>query len=247
MKALLGEKLGMSQLFAEDGVVPVTVVRAGPCRVAQVKTPENDGYAAVQLAFGEVKPSRVNGPMSGHFGKAGIPPARHLVEVRVDDSSEYQAGQEINVGDVFSAGMLADVSGISKGKGFAGVIKRHNFSGQLAAHGVHKVHRAPGSIGAAAAPSRVFRGKKLPGRMGAERRTVLNLEVVRVDYEQGLIMLRGAVPGPKGSVVLLRHAVKAGIQEPAPPPTPEAEEPGPEEAHGDEPLPEADDEASRDG
>jgi large subunit ribosomal protein L3 len=211
VKAILGEKLGMTQVFDEDArAVPVTVIRAGPCRVVQIKRPETDGYGAIQIAYREAKPARVTKPMRGHYDRAGVPPHRHLVEIRVDDPDEYQVGQEINVADVLEKGGLADVAGVSRGKGFQGVMKRHNFSGQGASHGAHKVHRAPGSIGAAATPSRVFRGMKLPGRMGGERTTILNLEVVEVDADRGLLMLRGAVPGAKGAVVLVRRAVKDG-------------------------------------
>ena len=210
MNAILGEKLGMTQVFDDDArAIPVTVVKAGPCRVAQIKTAESDGYGAIQIAFGEIAPRKSNSPMTGHYAKAGLAPHRHLVEVRVDDPSAYTIGQEIAVGDVFAPGQRADVAGVSRGKGFQGVMKRHNFAGQGASHGAHRIHRAPGAIGACATPSRVFKGVKLPGRMGRERTTVMNLEVVRVDSERGLLMLRGAVPGSKGAVVLVREAVKA--------------------------------------
>lgn len=209
MKAILGEKLGMTQVFNDQSrAIPVTVIKAGPCRVVQVKRPESDGYGAIQIGFKQVAPRKVTKPMAGHFAKAGVGPARHLVEIRVDDPDQYQVGQEITVGDILEKGKRADVAGVTKGKGFAGVIKRHNFSGQGASHGVHKVHRAPGSIGACATPSRVFRGTRMPGRMGSEKRTVLNLEVVDVDGERGLLLLGGAVPGPTGGVVLVREAVK---------------------------------------
>ena len=209
MKAILGEKLGMTQVFDDQArAIPVTVIKAGPCRVVQIKSEAGDGYSAIQIAYRELPERKVNRPLSGHFAAAGVPPHRHLIEVRVDDSSEYQVGQEISVADVLSKGSHADVAGISKGKGFAGVIKRHNFAGQGASHGAHRVHRAPGSIGACATPSRVFKGVRLPGHMGAERCTVLNLEVVEVDAERGLLLLRGAVPGARGSVVLVREAVK---------------------------------------
>lgn len=209
MKAILGEKLGMTQVFDGDArAIPVTVIKAGPCRVVQIKRPETDGYGAIQIAYREATKG-VNKPMAGHFAKAQVPPSRHLVELRVDDPDAYEVGQEITIADVLAKGAKADVAGVSKGKGFQGVIKRHNFSGQGAGHGVHKVHRAPGSIGACATPARVFRGKKLPGRMGGERVTMLNLDVVDVDTERGLVMLGGSVPGPKGSVVLVREAVKA--------------------------------------
>ncbi|MFQ5967609.1 MAG: 50S ribosomal protein L3 [Acidimicrobiia bacterium] len=209
MKAIVGEKVGMTQIFDEDArAVPVTVIQAGPCRVVQIKTPETDGYSAIQLSFQELAPGKANQPMTGHFAKAGVPPSRHLVEVRVDDPESYELGQEIKVSDVLAPGRKADVTGLSKGKGFQGVMKRHNFSGQGASHGVHKVHRAPGAIGACATPSRVFRGKRMPGRMGAERTTILNLEVVAIDDERDLLLLGGAVPGRRGSVVIVREAVK---------------------------------------
>jgi len=208
VNAILGEKLGMTQVFDDEArAIPVTVIKAGPCRVIQIKRPETDGYAAVQIAYKEV--DSVNRPLAGHYAKAGVAPARHLVEVRVDDPDAYELGQEITIADVLVRGAKADVAGVSKGKGFQGVIKRHNFSGQSASHGVHRVHRAPGSIGACATPARVFKGRKLPGRMGGERVTLLNLDVVDVDVARGLVLLGGSVPGPKGSVVLVREAVKA--------------------------------------
>jgi large subunit ribosomal protein L3 len=210
VKAILGEKLGMTQVFDDESrAIPVTVVKAGPVHVVQVKTIENDGYNAIQISYGEVKQSKVNKPTAGHFAKADVTPAAHLVELKVDNPDEYEVGQEITVTEVFEAGTRADVSGVSKGKGFAGVMKRHNFSGQGASHGNHKKHRAPGSIGACATPARVFRGKRMPGRMGGEKVTTLSLEVAGVDEERGLLLLKGSVPGPKGSVVLVREAVKA--------------------------------------
>ncbi len=209
MKAILGEKLGMTQVFDDEArAIPVTVIKAGPCRIVQIKTPETDGYSAIQLSYREVPAHKLSKPEAGHFGKAGVAPARHLVEVRVDDVALFQIGQEITIADVLEKGGKADVSGVSKGKGFQGVMKRHNFSGQGASHGVHKVHRAPGSIGACATPARVFKGQKMAGRMGGERTTMLNLEVVEVDRERGLVLLGGSVPGPKGSMVLVREAVK---------------------------------------
>lgn len=211
MNALLGEKLGMTQIFDDEArAIPVTVVKLGPCRVVQVKTEESDGYEAVQIAYSELPATRASKPVSGHFAKANIPPHKHLMEVRVDNGGEYKVGQEISVSDVFEEGTKADVAGISKGKGFSGVMKRHNFSGQRASHGVHRVHRAPGSIGACATPARVFKGMPMAGRMGNERATVMNLDVVKIDPDKGLAMLRGSVPGPKGSVVVVRKAVKAG-------------------------------------
>ncbi len=208
MKAILGEKLGMTQVFDDEArAIPVTVIKVGPCRVIQIKRPETDGYAAVQISYKEV--NSVNRPLAGHYAKAGVAPGRHLVEVRVDDPDAYELGQEITIADVLTKGAKADVAGVSKGKGFQGVIKRHNFSGQGASHGVHRVHRAPGSIGACATPARVFKGRKLPGRMGGERVTLLNLDVIDIDAARGLVLLGGSVPGPKGSVVLVREAVKA--------------------------------------
>jgi large subunit ribosomal protein L3 len=211
VNALIGEKLGMTQLFDEESrTIPVTVVKLGPCRVVQIKTVKTDGYDAIQISYRELDARKVNKPMAGHFAKANVPPARHLIEVRVSDASQYKVGQEINVSDVLEVGQKADVAGLSKGKGFAGVMKRHNFSGQTASHGVHRVHRAPGSIGACATPARVFKGMPMAGRMGGDRKTVLNLDIVKIDAERGLAMLRGAVPGNKGSVVVVRRAVKAG-------------------------------------
>ena len=210
MKAILGEKLGMTQVFDGDArAIPVTVIKAGPCHVVQVKTPDTDGYSAVQISYKEVPPRKVNKPSAGHFNKAGVPPARHLVEVRVDDPAEYEVGQKIGVADVLAKGMKADVAGVSKGKGFAGVVKRHNFAGQGASHGAHRIHRAPGAIGACATPARVFKGMRMAGRMGGEKTTVLNLDIVDVDVERGLVLIGGAVPGAKGSVVLVREAVKS--------------------------------------
>ncbi len=210
MNAILGQKLGMTQVFDEEArAIPVTVIKAGPCRVVQIKTDETDGYNSIQISFRDVKPSRVNKPEAGHFAKAGVAPARHLVEIRVEDPSLYSVGQEIRIVDLFQPGTKADVSGVSKGKGFAGVMERHNFSGQGGSHGNHKKHRAPGSIGACATPARVFKGMRMAGRLGGEKVTTLNLEIVGVDGDNDLLLLNGAVPGPKGSVVLVREAVKA--------------------------------------
>jgi large subunit ribosomal protein L3 len=210
MNAILGTKLGMTQVFDEQArAIPVTVIKAGPCRVVQIKTEETDGYDAIQISFREAKPGRVNKPEAGHYAKAGVAPARHLVEIRVEDPSAYTVGQEIRIADLFEAGTKADVSGVSKGKGFAGVMERHNFSGQGGSHGNHKKHRAPGSIGACATPARVFKGMRMAGRLGGERVTTLNIDIVGVDGERDLLLLGGAVPGPKGSVVLVREAVKA--------------------------------------
>lgn len=207
LTGIMGSKVGMTQIFDEEArALPVTVIKAGPCHIVQIRTPEIDGYSAVQLGYGrDRRPSR---PAAGHYAKAGVEPARRLVEVRVDDVSGLEVGQEIKVEDIFQPGGKADVTGVSKGKGFQGVMKRHNFRGQKASHGAHKIHRAPGAIGACATPARVFKGTRLPGRMGAERTTVLNLAVVGVDAEQGLLLLQGAVPGPKGAVVFVREAVK---------------------------------------
>jgi large subunit ribosomal protein L3 len=210
VNAILGTKLGMTQVFDDQArAIPVTVIKAGPCRVVQIKTEESDGYNSIQISFREAKPGKVNKPEAGHYAKAGVAPARHLVELRVDDPTAYTVGQEIRIADLFQAGTKADVSGVSKGKGFAGVMERHNFSGQGASHGSHKVHRAPGSIGACATPARVFKGTRMAGRLGGERVTTLNIEIIGVDGERDLLLLGGAVPGPKGAVVLVREAVKA--------------------------------------
>ena len=211
IKGVLGEKLGMTQVFDEAGrIVPVTVVQAGPCVVTQVRTPDVDGYAAVQLAYGAVDPRRVNKPEAGHFRKAGVPPRRYLIEVRTSDASEYTLGQEVTV-DVFAAGQQVDVVGTSKGKGFAGVMKRHNFKGLSSSHGTERKHRSPGSIGACATPARVFKGLKMAGRHGGARTTTLNLKVHSVDAEKGLLLIKGAVPGPTGALVFVRTAAKAPL------------------------------------
>jgi large subunit ribosomal protein L3 len=210
-KGILGRKIGMTQVFdAENRMIPVTVVEAGPCRVVQIKTPERDGYAAVQLAFGDTKPARLNKPELGHLKASGAPAQKYLVELRVDDLSNFELGQVINA-DVFAAGERVDVTGISKGHGFSGVMKRHNFSGQGASHGNHKKHRAPGSIGACATPARVFKGVRMAGQFGSVKVTTLNLEVVEGDAERGLLLIKGSVPGRNGSVVFVRNAVKAGV------------------------------------
>ena len=207
-KGILGEKLGMTQVFDENNrIVPVTVVKAGPCVVTQVRADETDGYAAVQIAFGAIDPRKVNKPMSGHFEKAGVTPRRHLTEVRTADAAEYSLGQELAV-DIFEAGQFVDVVGTSKGKGFAGVMKRHNFKGVSSSHGSHRNHRKPGSIGASSTPSRVFKGMRMAGRMGGERVTVQGLKVHSVDVEKGLILVKGAVPGARGRIVFVRNAVK---------------------------------------
>ncbi len=207
-KGVLGEKLGMTQVWDENNrVVPVTVVKAGPCVVTQVRTNDRDGYEAVQIAFGEIDPRKVNKPLKGHFAKADVTPRRHLVEIRTADASEYTLGQELNA-DTFEAGLKVDVTGKSKGKGFAGVMKRHNFKGLGAGHGTQRKHRSPGSIGGCATPGRVFKGLRMAGRMGNERVTTQNLTVHAVDAEKGLLLIKGAVPGPNGGLVLVRTAAK---------------------------------------
>jgi large subunit ribosomal protein L3 len=208
VKGILGRKLGMTQVWDSDNrVIPVTVIQAGPCRVVQLKTPERDGYSAVQIAFGAAKEQRLNRPELGHLKKNGVPPSKHLAELRVDDLSPYSVGQVINP-DVFVKGERVDVTGVSKGKGFAGPMQRHNFKGQGASHGNHKKHRAPGSIGACATPARVFKGMGMAGQHGNGRVTTLNLEVIDGDAERGLLLVRGAVPGPNGGLVFVRNAVK---------------------------------------
>jgi len=209
VKAIIGEKLGMTQIFDDENrAIPVTVIKAGPVRVTQIKRPETDGYAAIQIAYREMTANKANRAQVGHFAKAGVAPHRHVVELRVDDPDAYELGQEITIADVLEVGQRADATGISKGKGFAGVMKRHGFKGQGASHGVHKVHRAPGAIGACATPARVFKGKRMPGRMGGDQTTVLNLDVVQIDAGRNVLLLKGAVPGPKGAVVVVREAVK---------------------------------------
>jgi large subunit ribosomal protein L3 len=211
-KGILGRKLGMTQVWDEENrVVPVTVIQAGPCRVVQLKTPERDGYSAVQLAFGETKASRLTKPELGHLKAADVEPSKHLVELRVDDISQFEVGQIVRA-DVFAKGDRIDVSGISKGKGFAGAMQRHNFKGQGASHGNHKKHRAPGSIGACATPGRVFKGTRMAGQKGNARTTTLNLQVVEGDAERGLILVKGSVPGANGSLIFIRDAVKAAVR-----------------------------------
>ena len=208
VKGVLGEKLGMTQVWDDNNkVVPVTVVKAGPCVVTQVRTPENDGYSAVQIAFGAIDPRKVNKPAAGHFEKAGVTPRRHLVEIRTADASEYVLGQELSAG-TFEVGQMVDIVGTTKGKGFAGVMKRHGVHGLRATHGVQRKHRSPGSIGGCSTPGRVFKGMKMAGRMGGERQTTLNLRIQGVDLERGLILVKGAIPGPKGGLVFVRSAVK---------------------------------------
>ncbi|MBD0692858.1 50S ribosomal protein L3 [Streptomyces sp. CBMA123] len=209
IKGILGEKLGMTQVWDENNrVVPVTVVKAGPNVVTQVHTADSAaGYSAVQLGFGEIDPRKVNKPLAGHFAKAGVTPRRHLVELRTSDASEYTLGQEITA-ELFEAGVKVDVTGTSKGKGFAGVMKRHNFRGLGAGHGVQRKHRSPGSIGGCATPGRVFKGVRMAGRMGHERVTTQNLTIHAVDAEKGLLLIKGAIPGPNGGLVLVRTAAK---------------------------------------
>jgi large subunit ribosomal protein L3 len=207
VKGILGAKLGMTQVWDNGKVVPVTVVQAGPCMVTQVRTPDKDGYSAVQLAFGAVDPRRVNKPVTGHYAKADVVPRRHLVELRTTDASEYVLGQEVTA-ETFEAGQVIDVTGKTKGKGFAGVMKRHGFHGLRASHGVERKHRSPGSIGACATPGRVFKGVRMAGRMGGVRFTVQNLTIQAIEPEHNLILVKGAIPGPKGSLVLVRSAAK---------------------------------------
>jgi large subunit ribosomal protein L3 len=212
IKGVLGTKLGMTQVFADDGrMVPVTVVAAGPCVVTAVRTPAADGYAAVQLGFGEIDPRKVTKPVAGHFAKAGVTPRRYLVELRTDNASDYTLGQEVTA-ETFAAGELIDVTATSKGKGFAGVMKRHGFKGMSSSHGTKRKHRAPGSIGGCAYPGRVFKGVRMAGRMGGERTTTANLTLHGVDADRGLLLINGAVPGPAGALVLVRNAVKAPVK-----------------------------------
>ena len=209
-RAIVGEKVGMTQVWDDQNrVVPVTVLRVTPCRVVQVKRPETDGYSAVQVTYGTRKASALSKPEAGHFAKGSVDPGKRLVELRLDDSSSYEVGQSI-AADILSAGDLVDVTAVSKGKGTAGGMKRHNFKGMGAGHGVHRTHRKPGSIGAASTPSRVFKGTRMAGRMGAEKVTTMNLEVVSADAERDLVLVRGAVPGPRGGLVLIRGAAKGG-------------------------------------
>ncbi len=208
VKGILGAKLGMTQVWDNNKVVPVTVVQAGPCVVTQVRTDEKDGYSAVQLAYGSIDPRKVNKPEAGHYAKAGVSPRRHLVELRTVDAGEYELGQEVTV-DSFAAGTPIDVTGKTRGKGYAGVMKRHGFHGLRASHGVERKHRSPGSIGACATPGRVFKGTRMAGRMGGDTVTTQNVTVHAVDAEKGLILLKGAVPGPKGGLVVIRSAAKS--------------------------------------
>ena len=210
VKGLLGTKLGMTQVWDDENrVVPVTVVKAGPNVVTQVRTADADGYNAVQLGFGAIKAKKVTKPAAGHFEAAGVTPRKHLVEIRTSDASEFTLGQELNA-DVFDAAEPVDVTGVSRGHGTAGVMKRHGFGGLGSSHGVHRKHRAPGSIGGCATPGRVFKGLKMAGRMGTDRVTVQNLTVHAVDAERGLLLIAGAIPGAKGSLVVVRSAAKKG-------------------------------------
>jgi len=209
-KAIVGTKIGMTQVWDEENrLIPVTALAVRPCRVVQVKSQETDGYSAVQVTFGEQKPQRLSGGEAGHFAKGGVAPGSSLVELRIDDVSDISVGDELTA-DVLAAGELVDVTAVSKGKGFAGAMKRHNFAGQRASHGAHRVHRKPGAIGQCATPSRVFKGKKMPGRMGAEKVTTQNLQVVEADPERELLLIKGSVPGPRGATVVVRNAAKGG-------------------------------------
>jgi large subunit ribosomal protein L3 len=207
-KGILGEKLGMTQVFDENNrIVPVTVVKAGPCVVTQIRTQEKDGYTAVQLAYGQIDPRKVTKPVAGHFKAADVTPRRHIVEVRTGAIADYTVGQELGV-DVFAEGTLVDVTGTTKGKGTAGVMKRHGFHGVSSSHGSHRNHRKPGSIGACATPGRVFKGMRMAGRMGFETQTTQSLLVHKIDADRGLLLIKGAIPGPKGGLVVVRSAVK---------------------------------------
>jgi large subunit ribosomal protein L3 len=213
VRGILGTKLGMTQVFDENNrIVPVTVVAAGPCLVTRVRTPEKDGYSAVQLAYGAIDPRKVTKPVAGHYAAAGITPRRHLVELRTADAAGYEVGQQLTA-EVFDAGAVVDVVGTSKGKGTAGVMKRHGFGGLGASHGTQRKHRSPGSIGGCATPSRVFKGTRMAGRMGNVRVTTQNLTVHRVDADSGLLLIKGALPGPKGGLVLVKTAAKGGAQQ----------------------------------
>ncbi len=207
-KAIVGEKVGMTQVWDEENrIVPVTVLRVSPCRVVQVKTPETDGYSAIQVTLGVRDENKLTQPEAGHFRKAGVDAGRKLVELRLDDVSEFAVGQEIGA-DILEQGELVDVTAVSRGKGFSGAMKRHGFGGAPASHGAHRVHRKPGSVGQCATPGRVFKGKKLPGRMGNDKVTTLNLQVVKTDPEAEVVLVKGSVPGARGSTVIVRNAVK---------------------------------------
>ena len=208
-KAIVGEKVGMTQIWDEQHrAIPVTVLRVSPVRIVQIKTPEHEGYSALQVTWGHRRNNSLTKPERGHYDRAGVDPGRRLVELRLDDTSQFEVGQQLTA-DLLHAGEVVDATAVSKGKGFAGAMKRHNFKGQGASHGNHKKHRSPGSIGACATPSRVFKGTRMAGRMGGQQVTTLNLEIVQADRERELVLVKGAVPGPQGGMVVLRDAVKA--------------------------------------
>ena len=210
VKGLLGKKLGMTQAWdANNKMIPITVVEAGSNVITQIKNAETDGYTAIQVAYGAIDPRKVNKPDAGHFGKAGVTPRRYLAEIRTQDADTYEVGQELGV-ELFEEGQFVDVVGTSKGKGFAGHMKRHGFHGVGASHGSHRNHRKPGSIGAGTSPGRVFKGTRMAGRMGQDKVTTLNLTIHGIDAEKGLLLIKGAVPGAKGSLVFVRNAVKKG-------------------------------------
>jgi len=211
-KSIVATKVGMTQIWDEDNrIVPVTVLRVQPCRVVQIKTPERDGYSALQVTFGQRDARKLTMPKAGHFAAAGVAPGDQLVELRLDDVSGYEVGQEL-AADVFAAGELVDITGVSKGKGFAGTMKRHGFGGLPASHGAHRVHRKPGAIGACATPARVFKGQRMAGRMGGERVTTQNLTVVEADVDREIVLIRGSVPGPKQATVLIKDAAKKVVR-----------------------------------
>jgi large subunit ribosomal protein L3 len=208
-KAIVGEKLGMTQVWDDaNNVVPVTVLRVTPARVVQLRTPERDGYSALQVTYGDRDARKLNKPMAGQYAAAGVDPGVRLLELRLDDVGEYQVGQEL-AADLFDVGERVDVTAVSKGKGFAGAMKRHGFGGAPASHGAHRVHRKPGAVGQCATPARVFKGTRMAGRMGADQVTTLNLEIVQADAERGVVLVKGAVPGPRGGVVIIRNAIKS--------------------------------------
>ena len=210
IKGILGRKLGMTQIFDEENrVVPVTVVEAGPCVVTQIRTEETDGYSAIQIAYGDIDPRKAKKPQAGHYKKAGQNPRRHVAEIRMDDTSAYELGQEVTV-NIFEGDTFVDVAGTTKGKGYAGAMKRHGFAGQGAAHGNQAAHRRVGSIGGCATPGRVFKGTRMAGRMGSNRVTTQNLKIQRIDGDSNLLLIKGAIPGAKGSLVTVKTAVKGG-------------------------------------